>query len=54
VSKDISACFLELLAFLHKEKQEMPAKMLEAAKECAIGGFLKDGDLGSQVPAIVV
>ncbi|EIW71794.1 hypothetical protein TREMEDRAFT_67963 [Tremella mesenterica DSM 1558] len=58
VSKDIVLTFLDLLAFLHKERHPMPTRVLDAARTCALERWKEDtnslGDLKQPVPAIVI
>lgn len=45
---------LELLAFLHKERVQLPDDVYEAAIHCALLEFAADGDLGQGIHPIVV
>lgn len=54
VNRDISLCFLELIAFLHKEKQEVSPEMYEAAKRCAMVQYVGNGDLEAPIPAVIL
>lgn len=52
ISKEIKLTFLELLAFLDKEKKEMSTAVKAAAAKCALTCF--SGDLNEPIPAIVL
>ncbi|RSH90651.1 hypothetical protein EHS25_001256 [Saitozyma podzolica] len=54
VNRDISLCFLELIAFLHKEKQEVSPEMYDAAKRCAMVQYVGNGDLEAPIPAVIL
>lgn len=52
LNKDIPCVLLELVAFFDKEARELPSKILDAAKTCALGFF--KGELDQPVPAITL
>lgn len=52
MNKDIKLTFLELLAFLNKEKKHVGQSVQAAAAKCALGSFA--GDLNDPVPAIAL
>ena len=52
LSKDILCVLLELVAFFDKEARELPSKIQDAAKACALGFF--KGELDQPVPAITL